>query len=83
MFQTQARASSPTAAIKQLARQWRASAPATPHASTFRYLRELIDAHGLDATIADGQAAIFDRAIAAGHVDDDFAVLSRFMKKAR
>ena len=58
-------------------------ATVSPHVSTFRYLRELIDAHGIDATIADGQAAIFDKAIAAGHIDDDFAILSRFMKKAQ
>jgi 3-hydroxyisobutyrate dehydrogenase-like beta-hydroxyacid dehydrogenase len=58
-------------------------ATVSPHASTFRYLRDLIGAHGIDPAIAEGQAAIFDRAIAAGHIDDDFAVMSRFMRNVR
>lgn len=54
----------------------------SPHFSAFGHLRELLAVKGIDAAITDGYAAIFDRAIAAGHRDADFAAMSRFMKKS-
>ncbi|MFE0015648.1 NAD(P)-dependent oxidoreductase [Mesorhizobium sp. NPDC059054] len=54
----------------------------SPHYSAFQHLVELMEVRKLDRTVVDGYDAIFRRAIAAGHLHDDFAALSQFMGKA-
>lgn len=51
----------------------------SPHHSAFQHLRELMAARDIDGTLTDGYEAIFQRAIAAGHLHDDFAAMSKFM----
>ena len=51
----------------------------SPHYSAFRHLVELTEARNIDRAVVDGYDAIFRRAIAAGHLQDDFAALSQFM----
>ncbi|WDZ78579.1 NAD(P)-binding domain-containing protein [Ensifer adhaerens] len=53
----------------------------SPHYGAFRHLVELMEARGIDRTITDGYEAIFRRAIDAGHLHDDFASMSLFMKR--
>jgi len=52
----------------------------SPHYSAFQHLRELMDARRIDRAVVDGYDLIFRRAIAAGHLHDDFAALSQFMR---
>lgn len=47
----------------------------------FRHLVELMESHGLDGSVVDGYDAVFQRAIASGHLHGDFAALSQFMRK--
>lgn len=54
-------------------------ATVSPHYGAFQHLLELMDARGIDRSVADGYQAIFRRAIDAGHLHDDFAALSQFM----
>lgn len=54
----------------------------SPHYSAFQHLVELMEVRKIDRTVIDGYDAIFRRAIAAGHLHDDFASLSQFMGKA-
>lgn len=54
----------------------------SPHYSAFRHLVELMEVRKIDRTVVDGYDAIFRRAIAAGHLHDDFAALSQFTEKA-
>lgn len=54
----------------------------SPHFGAFRHLVDLMEARGIDRTITDGYEAIFRRAIAAGHLHDDFASLSQFMGRS-
>ncbi|WP_054311034.1 NAD(P)-binding domain-containing protein [Mesorhizobium sp. 1M-11] len=54
----------------------------SPHYSAFQHLVELMEVRKIDRTVVDGYDAIFRRAIAAGHLHDDFAALSQFMGKA-
>jgi hypothetical protein len=51
----------------------------SPHYSAFRHLVELMEARDIDRVVVDGYDDVFRRAIAAGHLQDDFAVLSQFM----
>lgn len=54
----------------------------SPHYSAFRHLVELMEVRKIDRMVVDGYDAIFRRAIAAGHLHDDFAALSQFTGKA-
>lgn len=54
----------------------------SPHYSAFQHLVELMEVRGIDRTVVDGYEGIFRRGIAAGHLHDDFAALSHFMRKA-
>jgi 3-hydroxyisobutyrate dehydrogenase-like beta-hydroxyacid dehydrogenase len=51
----------------------------TCHAS-IRYLLELCKQHGIRHAVLDGFDQIFRTAIKAGHAQDDFAVLNKFMR---
>ncbi len=51
----------------------------SPHYSAFRHLVELMEARNIDRAVVDGYDDIFRRAIAAGHLQDDFAALAQFM----
>ncbi len=51
----------------------------SPHYSAFQHLVELMEARNIDRTVVDGYGDIFRRAIAAGHLQDDFAAMSQFM----
>ena len=51
----------------------------SPHHSSLQHLLELMEARKIDRSVVDGYDAIFQRAIAAGHVHDDFAALSQFL----
>lgn len=53
----------------------------SPHYGAFRHLLELLEARGIDRAVADGYDAVFRRAIAAGHLHDDFAAMSQFMAR--
>jgi 3-hydroxyisobutyrate dehydrogenase-like beta-hydroxyacid dehydrogenase len=53
----------------------------SPHHSAFQHLLELMAEHKIDRSILDGYDAIFRRAIAAGHLHDDFAAMSQFLGK--
>ena len=50
--------------------------------AAFQHLLELMEARKIDRSVVDGYDAIFQRAIAAGHLHDDFAALSRFLGKS-
>ena len=54
----------------------------SPHYSAFQHLVELMEARNIDRTVVDGYGDIFRRAIAAGHLQDDFAAMSQFMGRA-
>ncbi|MGF6174249.1 3-hydroxyisobutyrate dehydrogenase-like beta-hydroxyacid dehydrogenase [Ensifer sp. 4252] len=54
----------------------------SPHYGAFQHLKELMEARSIDRTVVDGYDAIFRRAIASGHLHDDFAALSQFTGKA-
>ncbi|MER8978801.1 NAD(P)-binding domain-containing protein [Mesorhizobium sp. M0227] len=49
------------------------------HHGAMQHLLELMQFRGIDRSIVDGYDAIFKRAIAAGHLHDDFAALSHFL----
>lgn len=51
----------------------------SPHYGAFQHLLELMEARKIDRSVVDGYDTIFRRAIAAGHLHDDFAALSQFM----
>jgi hypothetical protein len=51
----------------------------SPHYGAFQHLKELMETRRIDRTVVDGYEAVFQRAIQAGHLHDDFAALSRFM----
>lgn len=53
----------------------------SPHYGAFQHLLELMEARKIDRSVVDGYDTIFRRAIAAGHLHDDFAALSQFMGK--
>jgi 3-hydroxyisobutyrate dehydrogenase-like beta-hydroxyacid dehydrogenase len=53
----------------------------SPHYGAFQHLLELMEARGIDRSVVDGYDTIFRRAIASGHLYDDFAALSQFMGK--
>lgn len=53
------------------------------HWGAFRHMLADSQVNGIDVRSAQGWKAIFERAIAAGHIDDDFAVLTKFMRHAR
>ncbi|MGX9576360.1 NAD(P)-dependent oxidoreductase [Mesorhizobium sp. f-mel] len=55
----------------------------SPHYGAFQHLLELMEARKIDRSVVDGYDAIFQRAIAAGHLHDDFAALSQFLGKSR
>lgn len=50
------------------------------HYGAFQHLVELCTERGIPRAIPDAFGAIFRAAIDAGHAEDDFAVLSRFMR---
>lgn len=54
----------------------------SPHYSAFQHLVELMETRGIDRGVVSGYDAIFQRAIAAGHLHDDFAALSQFQAAA-
>ncbi len=54
----------------------------SPHYGAFQHLKALMQARSIDRTVIDGYDVIFRRAIAAGHLHDDFAALSQFMRAA-
>ena len=84
--------------LGELAKQWTATAPVIEglvtdlikrteaerfaHYSAFQHLVELMDVSKIDRTVVDGYDGIFQQAIAAGHLHDDFAALSQFMGRA-
>ena len=49
------------------------------HHGSMRHLLELMRSRGIDRSVVDGYDAIVKRAIAAGHLHDDFAALSQFL----
>ncbi|RUU11667.1 NAD(P)-dependent oxidoreductase [Mesorhizobium sp. M7A.T.Ca.TU.009.01.3.2] len=49
------------------------------HHGAMQHLLELMQFREIDRSIVDGYDAIFKRAIAAGHLHDDFAALSNFL----
>ncbi|MER9601996.1 NAD(P)-binding domain-containing protein [Mesorhizobium sp. M0239] len=49
------------------------------HHGAMQHLLELMQFREIDRSIVDGYDAIFKRAIAAGHLHDDFAALSHFL----
>jgi 3-hydroxyisobutyrate dehydrogenase-like beta-hydroxyacid dehydrogenase len=51
------------------------------HHGALHHLIEITEQRQLDRTLVDGYDAIFKRAIAAGHLHDDFAAMARFMGK--
>lgn len=51
------------------------------HHGALQHLIETTEQRQLDRTLVDGYDAIFKRAIAAGHLEDDFAAMARFMAK--
>ncbi|MER8438491.1 NAD(P)-binding domain-containing protein [Mesorhizobium sp. M1312] len=51
----------------------------SPHYGAFQHLLELMEARKIDRSVVDSYDAIFQRAIAAGHLHDDFAALSQFL----
>ncbi|MBA5804358.1 NAD(P)-dependent oxidoreductase [Rhizobium changzhiense] len=53
----------------------------SPHYGAFQHLLELMEARKIDRSVVDGYDKIFRRAIASGHLHDDFAALSQFMKE--
>lgn len=50
------------------------------HYSAFQHLLEVSELRGLNRTVPDAFDGIFKAAIAAGHLQDDFAALARFMR---
>lgn len=54
----------------------------SPHYGAFQHLLELMEARKIDRSVVDSYDAIFQRAIAAGHLHDDFATLSQFLGKS-
>lgn len=50
--------------------------------ASIRYLLELSKEHGIRRAMLDAFDQIFQAAIKAGHAQDDFAVLSKFMRGA-
>ncbi|WP_428698908.1 NAD(P)-dependent oxidoreductase [Stappia sp.] len=55
-------------------------ASVSPHYGAFRHLLELMETRNIDRSIVLGYDAIFQRAISAGHLHDDFSSLSQFME---
>jgi hypothetical protein len=53
------------------------------HYGSFQHLLELMDAREIDRSVVHGYDTIFQRAIAAGQLHEDFAALSQFLGKAR
>jgi hypothetical protein len=53
----------------------------SPHHSALLHLLKLMEERKIDRSVVDGYDAIFRRAIAAGHLHDDFAALSQFLGK--
>jgi len=51
------------------------------HYGAFRHLLELCHMHGIHHTVLDGFNQLFQAAIKAGHSQDDFAVLNKFMRE--
>lgn len=51
----------------------------SPHHGAMQHLLELMKSRQIDHSIVDGYDAILKRAIAAGHLHDDFAALSQFL----
>ncbi|RWQ62636.1 NAD(P)-binding domain-containing protein [Mesorhizobium sp.] len=54
----------------------------SPHYGAFQHLLELMEARKIDRSVVNAYDAIFQRAIAAGHLRDDFAALSQFLGKS-
>lgn len=52
------------------------------HFGAFQHLREVTALHGLNRALPDAMAAIFERAVRAGHAEEDFAIMARFMDEA-
>lgn len=53
----------------------------SPHYGAFQHLLELMEARRIDRSVAHGYREIFQRAIEAGHLHDDFAALSQYMEQ--
>ncbi|UVC08295.1 NAD(P)-dependent oxidoreductase [Rhizobium sp. TH2] len=49
------------------------------HYGSFQHLLELMEARDIDRAVVQGYDAIFQRAIAAGQLHEDFAALSQFL----
>lgn len=49
------------------------------HYGSFQHLMELMEAREIDRSVVQGYDAIFQRAIAAGQLHEDFAALSQFL----
>jgi 3-hydroxyisobutyrate dehydrogenase-like beta-hydroxyacid dehydrogenase len=52
------------------------------HYGALRHLLELCKEHGLNRAVPDAFDQLFQAAIKAGHSQDDFAVLNKFMRRA-
>jgi hypothetical protein len=52
------------------------------HFTSFQHLREVLADRGLSQLLPDAMAATFERAVRAGHSEEDFAILARFLEKA-
>ena len=57
-------------------------ASVSTHYGSFRHLLELMETRHIDRSVVSGYDAIFQRAIAAGQLNEDFAALSQFLGKA-
>lgn len=70
------------AADQRLAGDAATLASLAAHWGAFRHMLADSRASGIDVGSAEAWKVIFERAIAAGHADDDFAILTRFMRHA-
>jgi hypothetical protein len=50
------------------------------HSGAFRHLLELCKEHEIHHAVPDAFGQLFQAAIKAGHAQDDFAILSKFMR---
>ncbi|MGE0238786.1 MAG: NAD(P)-dependent oxidoreductase [Parvibaculaceae bacterium] len=51
------------------------------HHGALHHLTDLTHRHALDPALVEAYDAVFARAVAAGHADDDFAAMTRFMRR--
>ena len=69
-------------ADKRLAGDATTLASIAAHCGAFRHMLADSRTQGIEVGAAEAWKGLFERAVAAGHADDDFAMLSRFMRNA-